>query len=105
MRGYVDKRVDAEANSSEGDQQDEELVAKNPSKRNIVGAQQAVEGVFGKPIETIVLAGFVAKEAGAHHGCRGERNEQRHGDGHAEDDGEFTEKAAADYTHKKNRNE
>src|SRR3981081_2169317 len=78
--GRPDKQINVQADRAEGDKQDEELVTKNPAEGNIVGAQQTIERVLGKSIETIVPAGFVAKEAGAHHGRGGKRNEKRNAD-------------------------
>ena len=100
-----DKQINVQADRAEGDQQDEKLVAKNPAKGNIVGAQHTVESVFGKSIETIVIAGFAAEKSRAHHGGGGERDEQRHSDGYAENNGKFAEQAPDDSAHEKNGNE
>ena len=80
-------------------------MTKNPAQRNIVSAQQTIESVLGKSIQTIVPAGFVAKEARAHHGGGRERNQKRDANGHAENDREFAEKPPDDSAHKKNGNE
>ena len=74
--GRLDKEIHVQTNRAEGDQQDEELVAKHPAKRYIVGAQQTIERVLGETIEPIVPAGFVAQEACAHHRRGGERNQK-----------------------------
>ena len=70
---------------------DEELMAKNPAQREIVGPEKTVEGVFGKTVNPVVFARFVAEETGAHHRGGSKRNEKRDGDGHAENDSKLAE--------------
>src|SRR5260370_41042141 len=102
--GGLDEEIDVQANCAESDQQNQKLVAKNPTKGNIVGAQQAIEGVFGKPVQTIVFAGFVAQEARAHHRRGRKRDQKRNANGHAENHRELTEEPAYDAAHEKNGN-
>ena len=74
-------------------------MAKNPAQREIVRTEKTVKGVFGKTVEPVVFARFVAKEACAHHGRGGERNEKRDSDSHAEHDSKLAEKTANDAAH------
>src|SRR2546426_9310307 len=50
--------------------------------------ENSIESILGKTVETIVPARFGAEEAGAHHGCGGERNKKRNADGDAKHDGD-----------------
>src|SRR5258708_1785826 len=79
-------------------------MAENPAQGDIVGVKQTIDRILGKSIETIVPAGFAAKEASAHHGRGGERNQKRDANGHAKNNRELAKKPAHDAAHEKNRN-
>src|SRR5713226_1060083 len=102
--GSLDEEIEVQTNGAESDEQDKKLMAENPAQGDIVSVQQTIESVLGKSIETIVPAGFVAKEASAHHGRGSERNQKRDANGHAENYGELAKKPAHDAAHQKNRN-
>jgi hypothetical protein len=57
--GSDDEKIDVEADSADGDEQDQELVAQNPLQTDIVSAQQAIEGVLGEAIGAAVFAVIV----------------------------------------------
>src|SRR5260370_9648613 len=54
--GRLDKQVEIQANRTESDQQDQELMTENPAKGNVIGTSQPIESVFRKPAQTIVPA-------------------------------------------------
>ncbi len=82
--GRLVEEIAIQANRADGDQQDQELVAKHPLQGEIVRPEKTVKSVFGKTVDPVVFARFVAEEPGAHHGRGRERNEKRDADGHAE---------------------
>ncbi len=97
--GRLDEKIHIQANRADGEQQDEELVAKNPAQREIIGAEKTIKGVFGKTVDPVVFARFMAEEAGAHHGRGRKRNEKRDTDGHAENNGKLAEETPNDAAH------
>src|SRR5712692_8353540 len=99
------KEINIQAHGAQGEQQDQKLMTENPVQRNVVNPEDTIESILGKTVETIVPAGFVAEEAGAHHGRGGEGNKKRNTDGDAQHDGEFAEEAADDAAHQQNRDE
>src|SRR5260370_14319678 len=101
--GRLVEEIAIQANRADGDQQDQELVAKHPLQGEIVRPEKAVKGVFGKTVDAVVFARFMAEEAGAHHGRGRKRNEKRDANGHAENDGKLAEKTAHDAAHHENR--
>ena len=100
--GSLVEEVTIQANRADRDQQDQELVAKHPAQGEIVSPEKTVKGVFGKTVDPVVFACFVAEEARAHHGRGSERNEKRDRDSHAENDSKLAEKTAHDAAHHKN---
>src|SRR4029077_8763852 len=60
--GRLVKEVGIQANRADGDQQDQELVAKHPLQGEIVRPEKTVKSVFGKTVNSVVFARFMAEE-------------------------------------------
>src|SRR5271165_6945217 len=103
--GHDDEQVDVQGNGEEQNAQGERGVPQNHAQAFFIASQEPVQEFLAGAVHTAVPSRILKlQQPRAHHGGRGEGNQERDENGHRERDGKLPEQAADNPAHQQNRN-